>query len=68
MLEETEKELSLWILDLDRRGSHVLKSQIKNQTRSLFLQIQENLEDKTEKEDKEIFKASKGWFERFLKK
>ena len=68
MLEETEKQLSLWILDLDQRGSRVLKSQIKNHARSLFLQIQESLEDKTEKEAKEIFKASNGWFERFKKR
>ena len=67
-MEEMEKHLSLWILDLDQKGIRVVKSQIKNQAKAMFLQIQENLENKTEKEAKEIFKGSNGWFENFKKR
>ena len=68
ILEEMEKHLSLWILDLDQKKIPVVKSQIQNQAKSLFLKIQENLEDKTEKETNEIFKGSNGWFEKFKKR
>ena len=52
--EKMEKHLSLWILNLDKKGIKVVKSQIQNQARALFTRVKENLEDMTEKEANEI--------------
>ena len=57
--------LALWILDLDQRGQPVCKCQIQTKARSLNAGVKANLNDISEKEQKETFTASNGWFERF---
>ena len=67
-MEQLEKLLSSWIFDLEQKGTPAGQSEVQAKARSLFLQIKENLEDKTEKEIKETFIASNGWFANFKKR
>ena len=67
-MEEMESLLSLWVQDLDQRGILVGKKEIQTKARSLYLQVKDNFEDKTETEIKETFVASNGWFHLFKKR
>ena len=67
-MEETEKLLSAWILDQEQQGTPPEQSKIQTEARRIFIQIKDNLEDKTEKEIKENFLASNGWFANFKKR
>ena len=67
-MEQLEKLLSSWIFDLEQKGTPAGQSEVQAKAKSLFLQIKENLEDKTEKEIKETFIASNGWFANFKKR
>jgi hypothetical protein len=67
-MEETEKLLSACIFDLEQKGTPPEQSKIQAEARLLFYQIKDNLEDKTEKEIKEKFWASKVWFANFKKR
>jgi hypothetical protein len=63
-----EDVLSSWMLDVEQRGIQLRNSQIQAKGRTLFLHIQNNLEDKTEDEVKETFEASNGWLHNFRKR
>ena len=51
-----------------KQGTPPEQSKIQTEARRIFIQIKDNLEDKTEKEIKENFLASNGWFANFKKR
>ena len=67
-MENTERLLSLWVLDLEQRGIAVGKSQIQTKARSLFLTLKGNLVNPTTAQSNESFVASNGWFENFKRR
>ena len=67
-MEETERLLSAWIFGLEQKDTSPIQSKIQEEAKLLFFQIKGNLEDKTEKEIKEKFLASNGWFANFKKR
>jgi hypothetical protein len=67
-MEEMESLLSIWVQDLDQRGILVGKKEIQTKAKSLYLQVKDNFEDKTETEIKETFVASNGWFDLYKKR
>ena len=67
-MEQTEQKLLPWIQNLQQRGIPLGNSRIQKKARAIFIQIKDNLEDKTEDEIKETFQASKGWLARFKKR
>ena len=67
-LVKMERLLTLWLQDLESRNFPVSLCIIQEKARRLFDAVKENLDLKTEKEKKQTFKASKGWFHRFQKR
>ena len=65
IVEQMEKKLSSWIL---HERSSMSKLIIQEKARSLFSEIKDEIEDKSEDEIKETFKASNGWYSNFQKR
>ena len=63
-----EELLSSWILDEEQKGTCIKNSQIQAKGQKLFLHVQNSLEDKTEDEIKETFKASGAWLKGFFQR
>ena len=67
-MEKMESLLSLWVQDLDQRGIIVASKQIQTKAKSLYLQVKEKFQNKTEAEIKETFMASNTWLHLFRKR
>ena len=63
-----EKLMLAWILDFEEKGARLETSQILAKAKLLYLEIKDTIEDKTEKEMKENFLASTGWFNKFKRR
>ena len=67
-MEKMESLLSLWVQDLDQRGIIVASKQIQTKAKSLYLQVKEKFQNKTEAEIKETFMASNTWLHFYRKR
>ena len=67
-MEKMESLLSLWVQDLDQKGIIVGRKQMQTKAKSLYFQVKEKFQNKTEAEIKETFMASNTWLHLYRKR